>query len=676
MAPGRSKEEKLRLAAVVRYQLRRAGELFEAGHVEAAETTGSGALLLLRSDDARSSALSGHEKALLLLAHGAARRGDSGRARALYLLALEANPNSSSAPAIREHLRALDDFTGATLGDAAVIKTGEIAREKLAAACVDPSADVFRQAQAGVIDWMDAALTSQVNPEGPGSRTEREEALEAYRAVRSGAPTLVALALRQGDPLAAIRVIDEAELSRALAPALRLRLEEAGESGSPDAYLDLFRVFDGIRHEGDLETSLLPELANAATFWSAIQLYRSNPGSLEHAMPLSLLLLEFGMPEVSTAVLARNLSPTTSPEALGWSLALVLRGMMELSQTNQTEAARQSFVEATPLLDLAASPRYRGAVPEPARVQALLAALEIRVGNLDRALPLLETAVERAPSPETLLRLAAVQRQKGDSKNALSTATRAVTLAGRAGNLLLEAQAEELLFELERDAGQQVEAGATLGRALEKTLTARTTGLSTVSEAAIERHLARLLEHYGDVRGARRAFTRALAASRKSPIEIELTLTDMARSALTSGDVTLARLATQSTVEVGMLPEDSVYIALWQKLTEERTKTTPDGSANQVITSANKASGWIAVLKQFSLGQLDAKKLAAAARTPVERTEALFYEALATRDAAESKKALSEVATSPALDLVEVRMARDLSAPRARYPLPEGVALP
>jgi hypothetical protein len=196
----------------------------------------------------------------------------------------------------------------------------------------------------------------------------------------------------------------------------------------------------------------------------------------------------------------------------------------------------------------------------------------------------------------------------------------------------------------------------------------------------VERLLARILENYGDVQGARRAYERALAAGHQNPIETEVTLTDMARGALTTGDVRLARSATRSALDSGMKPKDLIYVALWQKMTEERAGAASDGLPSQIFTGATDATGWNAQLQRFALGQLDGAELEKVAKTLSERTEAEFYRALRGKPAgaldATSTESLKRVAASEALDLVEVRIARDLLAPRATFTLPKGVRVP
>jgi hypothetical protein len=64
-----------------------------------------------------------------------------------------------------------------------------------------------------------------------------------------------------------------------------------------------------------------------------------------------------------------------------------------------------------------------------------------------------------------------------------------------------------------------------------------------------------------------------------------------------------------------------------------------------------------------------------------QKTEATFYISLSRKVAGDvaADKTLAEVAKSPAIDLVEVRLARDLLAGQSRFantPPPAGVSIP
>src|SRR5690606_8513601 len=97
-------------------------------------------------------------------------------------------------------------------------------------------------------------------------------------------------------------------------------------------------------------------------------------------------------------------------------------------------------------------------------------------------------------------------------QKAMRTILKAVDLAQKAGDLLMEARAEEALFRAHRTAGDRNRASAALDRALSRTLVLRQMEVSTVETAIIERQLARLLEYYGRTSEMRQAYQRALDA--------------------------------------------------------------------------------------------------------------------------------------------------------------------
>lgn len=670
----RSQESKLRLAGIVQYQLGRANRLFEDGYVLEAEDMVTGALLLLRHDDELISATRGHEAALFEAAHAAARTGDAGRAGALYELTLNVARDPQIISEAKEHLDALQSWNKHTDGKTALSQIGESTRRALARAVVDPQAKAYLDARDGIIQWMHTALTSAAGESQPQSSAERELALEAYRAIRTGAPALVALSLRQGSPGTAIFALEDANLDRALPPGLAALIDDASKKNNPEAWLELFRQLESLREEEGTETTLPRYVLDAAAFWSAIKLYRAAPGKLEYAMPLAMTLVEFGMPAVASSLLSQNADKTSDQKAIAWSLSLVLRGLLELSRTDQLHAARRSYKEAAPLLKLA--DEMPGVGPGSADAESLMAALEARHGFVDQALPLLESSAQRVPSAEALLRLSQLQVQKEQIAKAEGSIRKAVDLAQKSGNLLLEARAEEALFRALRKAGDHKKAEEALGRALSRTLVLRKMEVSTVETATVERQLARLLEYYGKTREMRQAYFRALDASRSSALELEITLTDMSRAALTTGDLSLARRATQSALDFGLPPENSIYIALWQQLLEKRLGSSADGVSQEVLMRAGKASGWLDTLRRFGLGEIEAGALNEAAEGIPEKVEANFYATLSQQKSTFKKSRLLPIAESAAVDLIEVRIAQDLVQDSHVYSPPAGVSIP
>jgi len=670
----RDEKTKLLLAGTVQYQLQRAEKLFAAGFNQEAEDVVAGALLLLRHDDELISATRGRDRALLNAGHAAARAGNAGRAEALYELTLAVTQDAETKKDVEEHLAAISGWYETTAGETSLEQVGNQVRRELSRSVVDPRAEIFLNAQGSVISWMRAALSSRAGENKISSRKERELALEAYRAIRSGGPAMIALSARQGTPAGAISALEEADLEQALPPELRALLEATVADDLPEAWHALFRQLENLRSEGGSETRLPRYVADGAALWAAIQLYRSAPGDLQSAMPLSMVLVEFGMTEVASSLLAQNSTNDTSPEAINWSLSLIMRGLLELSRTDQLEAARRSFQEAKPLLARASAKNTRA--PGLARAQALMAALEGRHGFVERSRHLLESSTKEEPHAASLQKLARLQEQAGDKEKALSSLKLAIRHAQSAGDLLEESRAEESVYRLLRGTRSKATAKDALTRSLKRVTVLRNMGLPSGQSAAVERHYARVLEYFGRSREVRAAYGRALDASRGNAMELEITLTDMARAAMTYGDLTLARLATEKALSLGLPEENSIYIALWLSLLEAELKEVPDGLAHQILTDAHDVSGWLRQLREWGKGRINSKELTAKAKGIPNKTEAEFYSALA---GGRDPRLLGKVAESAAIDLIEVRIAQDLLA-RQKEPAPvawpEGLELP
>jgi hypothetical protein len=134
-------------------------------------------------------------------------------------------------------------------------------------------------------------------------------------------------------------------------------------------------------------------------------------------------------------------------------------------------------------------------------------------------------------------------------------------------------------------------------------------------------------------------------------------------------------------VEANLADEDVVYVALWLKLVEDRLKVPSDGTKEEAFAAVDDDSGWPAKLRAFGNGRLGGDGLLKAARDRVEKTEALFYGAMALRSAQEDQRALQQleqVAQSEAIQLVEVTIARDLLSQQAPLDLqvPKDVDVP
>src|SRR5262249_2449685 len=163
------------------------------------------------------------------------------------------------------------------------------------------------------------------------------------------------------------------------------------------------------------------------------------------------------------------------------------------------------FEHAQNVLALAESKANLGRVqPSAARLRYVMGALETRHGELNRALPLVRAAAAAEPSIDALMTLASIERQQS-APGAIETLEKAAQLARSSSDALAESDALNVEYEVYRDRGDAAHSAPILNAALARVLDAQKTARSGAAQAHAERLLARILEHYGDTRGTRRA---------------------------------------------------------------------------------------------------------------------------------------------------------------------------
>lgn len=669
------------LIGVTRHQLKRSAARFESGNAPAGLSALSGAFLLGKSGELRPEMLESGERALDAAAAEVARVGNDGRALALYSMLLPRLPEGRLKSDVQSHLAAIERFRQETRGSGAVTTASANARAAISRALLDTGPQAMDLAKKATVAWLRQALATNIGEAPIHSNQERDEAFEAYRALRAGGYTVAALYLRQRDPRGALSLLDTAGLERLMAPELRDRLERGADEGDPDAWADLYHFFDSARSSAD--GLLDDELLDAAAFGAAESLFRAEPSSMRGVLPLATELATHGMAEVAPLVIAPALSERPEPEALSAALAFVMRIVAEEEDAAGLKAARATFENASAILELASAPPARGRVrPSPGRVRFAMAATEVRHGELDRARPLLLKSLQEEPSSDSYLLLVAIDRQRGKLKEALGWADKAVELARAASDLLIEADAQIARFELFREQRDAVEASRALEAALTRVLLAQKQARGGAAQARAERMLARVLEYYGDQRAVRRATERAFEAAGTDPRSLTATVLDAARRGLTLSDLKVAREAVERAVSAGMPSEDLVYPALWLQLLETKLRVPRSGAVEDAYSAIDDGSGWPSRLRAWATGRLSDAELLAAAKDRAQRTEAVFYAAMARHaqgSAEDAKAGLEQVVKSEAIDLVEVSIARDLLAaydkPRD-FKLPPNVVVP
>jgi cellulose synthase operon protein C len=675
---GRQSPERLGLlSGVVRRQLAHAAQRFGAGHDARATESVIGALYLLRTGEGRSEMVDATaEKALAGAAERVSARGDEGRAEALLRMRIAAlDPASPARQSIDEHLAALADWRRSTRTGGPMKKLGADERAAVARALIDPSDQALEEAVRAVNAWVARAIEYNIAFRQSGQRPEREEAVEASRALESGGATMAALFLRHGDAKGALEALDQTGARRVILPALYQRIQSAASGDSARDWGALAVVFaqKDADEAQEADTDIDPQLLAAGLWGTSLETYRRDPSSFDAAVLLSRALLRFGMPEGAPTVLADGLGSEANPRALGAAIDLVLHAVGESARLDDLDAARRTFAAAEPILTQAG--REKGKVePSAARARFVMAGIEVRAGNLGSARPLLELAVADEPSSSGFVTLGMVERQAGDGAAALAHVDRALTAPDAKTALLDVAEAHLLAFEVLRDAGKSGRAKTSLDAALAAVLGARQQGGTTGARA--ERLLGRVLEGYGDGKGSTRAYERALAASADRPT-LGATMLDAVGRALVRKDLVSARAALKRGIDGDVSEEDLVYGALWVSLLERETKAPTDGTVERALRAGGRTA-WTSKLTAWANGKLSDADLSTAAHSASQRVEAAFYTAMARKVAGDpsADQRLRQVAGAPVIDLLEVQLARDLTAPHVRADLPGGVQIP
>lgn len=673
-------ERLARLVGVVRYEFGRAAALFDAGHDEAALEAVQGALYLVRTGEFQPSMVEGRTAPLLAAANIVARNGSEGRASALYSMLAQALPSGEARTEVTGHVSAIEKWQQATRSRGALQALGRDQRNAVERALWDPNHEALRAARAATIEWINGALGYSKEQLPPNDDFEREEAIEAYRAIKTGAHTLAALYLRNGNAAGALEATDSPEVSRIVSPHLREALHRAAEGADPEALFELFSTFDRLGAAGG-DVSLDPELARAAAWGSAVELCRVEPKTMRGIIPIATLLMRHGMAEVAPILVKEPLEATPQADVASWTLGYVLEALARYDAVGDLDAARRTFDHAVPILSfIEQRPLAKDVTPSVSRIRYAMGTLEARTGDLGRAKDLIESAVKSEPTFAALQLLAAIDRQRGNATAALRSLTTATKMATELSDPSSVADARLAMFEVYRDVGDAAEAGRSLETALRRALDARQLAHTGAEQASAERVLARILEEYGSLDGSRRATLRAYDAAKSDARQLTATVLEAARRGLTRGDLWSARDAARRAVGASLPSEDIVYVALWLRLLERHLGVPSDGTVEEALANIDEDDGWPAKLRSWVLGRLTDEQLFNTARGRVEQTEATFYAAMAAYAVNDSRafERLERIAKSEAIQLVEVAIARDVVMDKKRLSvkLPSDVEIP
>lgn len=671
------------LIGVVRRQLAHAARRFELGHADRGTDSVLGAMYLLRSGEGRADMVdAAGEKAMAGAIARLSARGDEGRALAfMQMRAAALAPGSAERTELEAHLNSLGNWMRETRTGSPIRRAGTDERAFVARAMVDPSPAALADAVKAVNAWIDTAIDFHSEFRQTGQRPAREDAIEAARALESGAITLTVLYLRNGDAKGAIEALRASSARRVMPPVLLEPLSNAAFDDDARGWQWLAATFLQAMEnpESDMETGPDPALLRAAVWGAGLEAFRRDPSDIRVAMLISHSLIELGLSEAVPHVLAEALGKEPDPRALAASLEMSAAALNQDANFDDVETVRRTYQALSPVLALAdQSPWAHTLDPSAAGVRSMTAMIELRAGNLDRARPLMEQAVKAEPSITGFSMLALLERQAGDQEKVLAYVTQALAASDARGAPAAVAEALMISFEAYRERGDLEKAKQELGRALEAALSARKSAAASADVARAERILGRVLDAFGDKKGAARALERALhAAGTERPL-LGATVLDAVGRALIRRDIGAARAALKHGIDGDVADDELVYGGLWVMFLEREMRVQSDGTAERALKMSGDRGSWTGKLSAWADGRMTDGELLSAAQNTAQRVEATFYTAMQKRSAGDpsGNEKLREVAKSPVIDLLEVNLARELLAPRIQADLPAGLPVP
>jgi hypothetical protein len=415
-----------------------------------------------------------------------------------------------------------------------------------------------------------------------------------------------------------------------------------------------------------------------ASFAAAAEAYRLDSTSPEPAAFVAAMLVDLGLGEAAPAVLADAVKAQKDPRIVGLALAITMQAMVRALEAEEPDGVRRTFRAAQPIL--AAADTAKRVQPSPARVYGMMGEIELREGRLDDARKLLAASIDRERSGAVLLSIARLDWHDTQVATAEARIKEALTADDVAKDAALRGEVLLMQSDITREGGDPSGARKPLEGALRDLAKARG-GTEGDDRARIERLIARALDRFGAGSSAMKALDRALEAAPRDKRQAAATIGQIVGRAFLKNDLPGARDGLARGVGSELPREDIVYYAIWVRVLERQLKATGESTAERVLAEAAGDPRWIGRVAAFGAGKLRAQELIAAAQTPTQKTEALFYSAMDRRIAGDAKGAddfLRQVVTSSGLDLMEVALARELlSGARAQIggPVPE-VGLP
>ncbi len=688
--PG-SAERQMRLGAIESRQMTRAAEHFRARQADRGLAAVTGALYLLRVGEASDGVFGPQgSEALEAASRELALKGDEGRARAVYDMLLRVAPAGERRDIV-SHLGALDRWTKDAVATGGPLEAlGGLEHVAVHRRVLEPSTDALNDAVNTTSEWIRRALELRERFRRVHVQPSREEGTEAWRALETGPAVLAAMYLRDADApnaLAARPRAHAGELLERVRPQFAAAVESAAQEPDAEHCVDLMRQLRPLAgreatSEEDTEATEDRDVFGASTFSVAALCYRLDPTVPEVSLALGVDLEELGMAEATPAVLTEAARAHPQARFVGESLALSLDAMAREEDAGDPQAARRAFRAAQPLLAVASDAGLTGKVqPSAARVRAVMGEIELREGRIEEARLLLKSSADEEKSGAVLLSLARIEWRDKQPQGALGHLRDALSASDAGHDPALRGEILLTISDVMHDEGDLAAARTPLDEALKELIRSRNLP-GADARARVERVLARVLDRFGASQPAERALERAYAAAPGDKREATQTIELLVGRAFVRGDIEAAREGLQRALSADLDDDDLVYFALWVRLLERQLHVATDGVAERVFASVRDETRWVATLAHFGAGKIKGDDLIARAGTPIQKYEALFYDAMDHRAAGDTKGGddlLRQVVAGTGLELSEVSLARDLLDPSKSQvggPLPVDVSIP
>jgi hypothetical protein len=307
--------------------------------------------------------------------------------------------------------------------------------------------------------------------------------------------------------------------------------------------------------------------------------------------------------------------------------------------------------------------------------------IELREGRIDEARALLKQSVEEEKLGGVLLSLARIEWRDGQGQAALGHLRDALSAHDASRDPALRGEILLTISDLTHDQGDAAAARTPLTEALKGLVQSRN-AQDADTRARVERVLARVLDRFGAAQPAQRALDRAYAAAPGDKRQVTQTIEQVIGRAFVRADIAAARDGLQRAIAADLDADDLVYFALWVRLLERQARVPTDGAPDRIFAAKGDDGKWVATLARFGEGKLKGDDLIARAATPIQRYEALFYDAMDHRAEGDTKGGddlLRQVVQGTGLQLSEVSLARDMLDPTKAQlggPLPPDVSIP